>query len=288
MRRMDLQATVGPGSVISYAEAGDPGGRPVVFLHGSPVSRLQVGGLVAEAAERRGLRIIAPDRPGIGISTFHRYTVVSYVDELRSFVDALGIDRFAILAYSGGGRYGYACAWRMPDRVTRLVSLSSTSSSDLAGTKEAWSRQDRQAYRLASRLPWVMDLYLRRVGRQLEAGDTSGLLDMFPALPPSDAAALERDDVRETLRTSILEALRQGPRGARHDYALEGRPWGVPLGEIEVPVELWHGQDDRLVSPEQGRILGNALPDVSRHFLEGEGHLSIAVNRLDEIFASVG
>jgi pimeloyl-ACP methyl ester carboxylesterase len=243
---------------------------------------------VDEAAERRGLRIIAPDRPGIGSSTFRRYTVVSYADELRSFVDTLGIGRFAIIGQSGGGRYGYACAWRMPDRVTRLVSLSSTSSPDLAGTREAWSKEDRQVYRLASRIPWALDLYLRRLRRTLETGGTSELLDLFPAASPPDAASLAREDVRELLRTAFLEALRQGPRGVRHDYALEGRPWGFPLREIDVPVEIWHGEDDRVVSPEQARILANGLAGASTHFLDGEGHFSIFIDRLDEIFDSVG
>jgi len=50
----------------------------------------------------------------------------------------------------------------------------------------------------------------------------------------------------------------------------------VPLNQIRVPIEIWHGEDDRLVSPRQSRILAAALPGAITHFVPGEGHLLLA------------
>jgi pimeloyl-ACP methyl ester carboxylesterase len=50
----------------------------------------------------------------------------------------------------------------------------------------------------------------------------------------------------------------------------------VPLGQIQVPVEIWHGEDDRLVSPQQSRILAAALPGATTHLVAGQGHLLLA------------
>jgi pimeloyl-ACP methyl ester carboxylesterase len=50
----------------------------------------------------------------------------------------------------------------------------------------------------------------------------------------------------------------------------------VPLGQIRVPIEIWHGEDDRLVSPRASRILAAALPGATTHFVPGEGHLPLA------------
>jgi pimeloyl-ACP methyl ester carboxylesterase len=52
----------------------------------------------------------------------------------------------------------------------------------------------------------------------------------------------------------------------------------VPLGQIRVPIEIWHGEDDRLVSPQASRILAGALPGATTHFVPREGHLLLAGN----------
>ena len=68
--RSDLRVKLSDGTVVGYAEAGDPAGSPMIYLHGSPSSRLEVGlPGIRETAEDLGLRVLAPDRPGVGLST---------------------------------------------------------------------------------------------------------------------------------------------------------------------------------------------------------------------------
>ena len=91
----------------------------------------------------------------------------------------------------------------------------------------------------------------------------------------------------EALARNAGEAFRQGGRNPAHDLSLEARPWGVPLERIEVPVELWHGEDDGVVAPDQARLLAGALPIANEHYLPGEGHFSLVARHARAILESV-
>lgn len=119
---------------IGYAEVGDPDGAPVLHLHGTPSSRLEASAApLREAAEELHLRLLAPDRPGMGLSRFRHLSIGDYPRLLRSFADALELERFALTAFSGGGKYACASAWQLADRVSRVVLVASTCSFDLPG-----------------------------------------------------------------------------------------------------------------------------------------------------------
>ena len=120
------------GLRVSYREAGDPDGPAVMYLHGTPGSRMQVTGPVSTVASALGLRIIAPDRPGYGGSSFVPYRVVDYPAMIARLADSLGIDRFGVLGTSGGGRYAYSCGMVLKDRVRRVALVASTAPSDPA------------------------------------------------------------------------------------------------------------------------------------------------------------
>ena len=106
---------------VSYCELGDPLGLPVIAAHGSPGSRYQLVPL-HEAAVAAGLRIIAPDRPGVGgTSPARERGFDSGGDDAIAVLDALGIDRAAALGFSGGAGYSLALALARPARVDRVV-----------------------------------------------------------------------------------------------------------------------------------------------------------------------
>ena len=274
--RADLRVRLADGTDVGYAEAGDREGHPVLHLHGTPGSRLEVGLPAArQAAEDLGVRLIAPDRPGVGLSPFRRFTLRGYPQLVRGFADALGLERFAVTGVSSGGKYACACAWALPDLVTRAVLASSTCPFDLPGAKVTWSGDDRLVYTLAGRAPWLLRVMFAKFTRDVRR-DPAAVFAMMKGLGPADQEILGREDFRQAFAANVAEAFRQGSRGPAHDYTLEARPWGVPLGQIRVPVEIWHGQDDRLVSPQQSRILAAALPGATTHFVPGQGHLLLA------------
>ncbi len=71
------------------------------------------------------------------------------------------------------------------------------------------------------------------------------------------------------------------------DAAIYKRPWGFSPGEIQTPVLLWQGEDDHEVPQRVGRALAQALPDCQAHFIEGEGHISLAYNYMGEILGEI-
>jgi pimeloyl-ACP methyl ester carboxylesterase len=229
------------------------------------------------AAEDLGVRLIGLDRPGVGLSPFRRFSIRGYPQLVRGFAAALGLERFAVTGVSSGGKYACACAWGLPDLVTRAVLASSTCSSDLPGAKATWSRDDRLVYTLASRAPWLLRLMFAKFIHDVRRDPTANF-PMMKGLGPADQEILGREDFRQAFAQNAAEAFRQGGRGPARDYTLEARPWGVPLGQIRVPIEIWHGEDDRLVSPRASRILAAALPGATTHFVPGEGHLLMAGN----------
>jgi pimeloyl-ACP methyl ester carboxylesterase len=276
MMRADLHLRLADGTEVGYAEAGDPGGYPVLHLHGTPGSRLEVGLPAARrAAEELGIRLIAPDRPGVGLSPFRGYSLRDYPQLVRDLAAALGLGRFAVTGVSSGGKYACACAWALPGLVTRAVLASSTCSSDLPGAKATWSTEDRLVYTLASRAPWLLRLMYAKLVHDVRR-DPAAIFPLMKGLGPTDQDIMARQDFRQVFGANVAEAFRQGSRGPAHDQKLEARPWGVPLGQIRVPIQIWHGQDDRLVSPQQSRILAAALPDATTHFVPGQGHLMLA------------
>jgi pimeloyl-ACP methyl ester carboxylesterase len=221
----------------------------------------------------------------MGLSTFSRYTTATYPGLVRSLADALELERFAITSVSGGGRYACACAWQLTDRLTSVVLASTTCSFDLPGAKAAWSKEDRRAYTLALGAPWLFRLYFAKLGRTLRR-DPLTLFSLFPELGSGDQAVLDRKDSQQLLQRVATEAFRQGARGPAHDYILEAQPWGVPLDKIQVPVEIWHGDDDRIVAPEQPQLLAKYLPHAETHVVPGAGHLLWFTSHAKEIIRS--
>ena len=90
------------GRRLGYTEFGDPLGIPLFAFHGTPGSRFMFR-LVHEPARRLGLRIIAPDRPGFGLS--------DYQENGRS---PIGQTMFAHLPIGSGS---IASAWRASPAV---------------------------------------------------------------------------------------------------------------------------------------------------------------------------
>jgi len=106
------------GRKLAYLDIGDPDGRPVFYFHGAPGSRLE--GLMFEELNRElGIRMIALDRPGYGMSEFQESrTYLHWAKDVGELADHLGIDRFAVLGWSSGGPYAAAVAHEIPQRLT--------------------------------------------------------------------------------------------------------------------------------------------------------------------------
>src|SRR5260370_1857612 len=105
------------GRRLSWHEFGDPGGSPVIYTAGTPVSGLG-GACYDETARAAGLRWISPDKPGYGGSGYHRErSLTSWGDDVAALAGHLDLDGFALAGESGGGPFTLAAAIRLAGRV---------------------------------------------------------------------------------------------------------------------------------------------------------------------------
>jgi pimeloyl-ACP methyl ester carboxylesterase len=275
------------GRGLAYAEYGDETGRPVVFFHGCPGSRVE-GALLDSQARASGLRIIAPDRPGMGGSDFQLdRSLLDWPNDVIELVDLLGVERFAVLGVSGGGPFVIACAHSIPDRLAAAVVVAGVAPLTSHDATQGMSSQNRRMVEIARRAPWLVRVIF---------GFTAPAVRWFPdrviartsaPTPASDQAVLERPDVQKTLIASLREAIRNGGRGAAYELTLYTRSWGFPLREAPCRIDLWQGTDDVNVPASMGEYLASQLPDCHPHFLQGEGHFSVLANHQQEILATL-
>jgi pimeloyl-ACP methyl ester carboxylesterase len=270
---------------VGYAEYGDPVGRPVLHLHGFPSSRFEAQ-LFDDIASRLQARILVIERPGIGLSDFHSYTITSWPDIVREFADALRLDAFALMGLSAGGKYAAACAWKIPERLTAAGIVSGSCPYDLPGAKNTLGRRDALLYRLADKAPWLLRLMLWKVSKDVRANPAS-ILSLFEDVSVSDKLVLERPDIQRAMSETVAGAFEQGTRGVAWDWRLEARPWGFSLRDVRMPVHVWHGEQDIVQPVEQGRILARELPNARAVFFADEGHISLIANRYEELLGTI-
>jgi pimeloyl-ACP methyl ester carboxylesterase len=223
------------GAQISYEVAGDPA-RPAILL---------VGGLGADVSAWRPnvahlaaeLFVIAHDHRGCGGSTSGEgpVSMSTYAEDCVGVLDELRVGRAHVYGQSFGGAVALELALSHPDRV-RAAILAAAS----PGARHAVS----SAGRAPKGRPW-----LQRYSPAFAEGHP--------------------DLVRE------IEGARRARRrdGERRQWeALNAWDAYDRLGDVAVPVLVLHGSEDRLMHPDNGRLLAERIPHAELAILEGAGH----------------
>jgi pimeloyl-ACP methyl ester carboxylesterase len=260
------------GRRLGYAEFGDPHGEPVLAIHGTPGSRLMFA-LTDAAARERGLRIIAPERPGYGLSDFrHRETLAETAEDIAALADALSLRGFALIGVSGGAPHAAAAAARMPDRVLLLALIGPVGPVAECGGHIRMSRLHRLIFTKMgrSRQACASFFWTLRSMARLAPGVAYRIL--MRRVTPSDRAVLARPEVKANLQTAIREGLRPGINGALQDLRLFCGLWCLPLTDIDVPAFMWQGSNDTIVPPEAAYHLARRLPNCRLDVIPAAGH----------------
>jgi pimeloyl-ACP methyl ester carboxylesterase len=276
------------GRTLGFAEHGVEEGAPIIYFHGWPSSRLEPCAMRQVCIEM-GFRMIAPDRPGFGLSDFHPgRRLLDFTDDVLQLADHLHLKRFVVLGISGGGPYAAACAARLAERLSAALLVCSMGPADAPDATKGMVAVNRWLLATARHYPRLAE---RIAGFCLWAiwgkGQQALPKQIEAQLPPSDRKALASEELRQCLTASSVEALRGGTRAAAADGLLYGRPWGFSLSEIRAPVFLWHGERDVIVPPSMGHYLAAAIPGCVAQFPLDDGHFSLPFTRLREILATV-
>ena len=282
---MTASVTLPDGRELAYEEYGDPAGFPVLSFHGGLSSRLDAAP-AHEAAVAKGVRLISPDRPGIGLSTYQPgRRLTDWPADVERLTDALGIGRFAVMGWSAGGPYAAVCAATMHGRVTAAALLSSSVPLDLYGTTRGLTMEDRTLLLLAQRAPWLASAVINT--SIVSTSNARLVRAAMRSFPPADRTILTEWGPPDLALAFVREAVRQGTRGCVQDYRIFGDPWGFSLEEIRVPVQIWEGSDDRTGPPGYRAFLKMHIPHATVTVVPDEGHLSLLPHQAPAIFAAL-
>jgi pimeloyl-ACP methyl ester carboxylesterase len=270
--RRDRTIELRDGRRLGYMEHGPSGGRPILFFHGLGTTRV-ICPLDESLVEELGVRLIAVDRPGIGLSErLPRRRLLDWPADISQLADALRLEEMAVVGWSGGGPYAAACAYGLPERVRAVGLVSAPAPISGVGKAHYMRRFHRTAARAAGRAPWTIRLALWHWGRPQRRDAELAFERSVAEMCRADQEVLSEPVVRQQMIANSAELYRQGGRGMYDDALVLARPWGFDPAAISQPVHIWHGERDDVVPIAMARHMASVLPASQPTFLPDEGH----------------
>ncbi len=277
--------TLPDGRTLGFAEYGDPNGFPVFYFHGGQESRLSSIFMDPMARELQ-LRIIAPDRPGIGLSSYQENrTLLDWGKDIAALADALDMATFSVFGLSGGGPHVLACALGIPKRIAKASIVSGTGPHNYRGKlKGVWFPVKLLHWFAGSKKDRNLRKFIAQEYKTLYKKPQKRLRQLQKFLPKPDRILLKENPAYGTeFIKGSQEAYRQGIEGVVQEWKLYVSDWGFALKDIRKPVALWYGGKDKMAPKYRGMHLNKMLPNTTFHLLPNEGHFSLLRNHLQEI-----
>ena len=258
--------TVGDVEVF-YREAGPKEAPVVLLLHGFPTASHMFRELIPLLAGR--YRVIAPDLPGFGNTkapprAAFAYTFDNLARIVTGFVEALGLERYALYVFDYGAPTGFRVALAHPERVTAIISQNGNTYlegfSDAWGSWQTYWREPTPAHREACRAS--LSPQVIREWQYFNGADRS---HVSPDGYTLDIAYMARDGAEEIQLDLILDY--------RTNVALYDtiqaylRKWQPPF------LAAW-GRNDAHFLPAGALAYRRDLPDAEVHLLDA-GHFAL-------------
>jgi pimeloyl-ACP methyl ester carboxylesterase len=245
------------GRTVHFTDTGEPGWRPMVFIGGVGTSGRapELVAFLDTMRRRLKVRILAVERNGLGDTAYDpAWTFADYTSEVRQVLDRLGIDRFALVAISGGGAYAGHIAAAMPERLISwhmLAAIASAPASNPVCTAEETALKAGLAQQVgAPRVFWAMP--------------AQGVTAKVPGFADRTAD--------EGARAFFIAGQRGDARGVAREYK---RFCDVPAAvtAFPAPAFFYYGEADKLVLPTQGEFwAAKVAGKVTFRRYPGEGH----------------
>jgi len=283
---LDARIRLPDGRRLGYADYGDPTGRLVLYFHGTPGSRIEAN-LISESAEAAGVRLVAVERPGIGLSDYQAgRKILGWPADVECFVAALGYEdtQFGVVGMSGGAPYALACVQRIPQRLTHVAIVSGHTPMHSPGVVpgnqdkliEFICRRPRlgqiglnAAIRMLHRNP---DRFLERAGKEWSAADRQLILC--------------NSEYRKLFIRTVSEAARCGSAGLLRAIQLLGGPWGFKLCNLPpASVSIWQGGCDPIAPQSMGHYFHQQIAGSELMLDPRAGHLTMPKWHAAEILA---
>jgi pimeloyl-ACP methyl ester carboxylesterase len=273
------------GRQLQVLETGDPEGLPIITVHGTPLCRFVFPAHAADA-DAAGIRLISYDRPGYGRSTAAPgFRIAETARDVEAIADSLAIPKFAVWGFSGGGAPALSCAALLPNRVVAVASIGGLAPYPSSGWDwfEGMAPANADDFQLLVRDRGEWERQSLEDWHKAQAQSREEFRYGWVRLCSDRDLLAFSEDLVTFFAKSRSEAIQAGAEGWMGDSVAQISPWGFDVESIDVPVQIWHGEEDRFVPPSHGRWLGSRIPQADVHIPSNEGHLSIFSDRVPEI-----
>ena len=269
--------TLRDGRTLAYMDRGPRSGTPVLHFHSFQGSRLERMAASDDLLAKLNIRLISPDRPGIGLSTPARdRTLVGWAADVRQLTDrVLGPEQpFSIFGFSAGATYALACG-----QIPGLRAIALVGSLGLPHLIANWRRFSQETWHilLSAKLANFHSATFLRIERKhrdrLFNHWESYFEDVKHGLSADDQRLLSQPEVEESFRQNRRESYAQGPGYLLQEVqALYSDPH-INLAHLAAcTVLITHGIDDMVVPVEVARDLHTRIPGSGFQELPRRGH----------------
>ena len=279
-----LSITLKDGRQMSYAEYGDPAGKPILFFHGFPGCRLEPSHL-QNIALANHYRLIGVDRPGMGLSSIHhKHSILSWADDVEMFADNLGLKKFSIIGQSGGAPFAAACAYKIPHRINGAAIVSGIAPFEIPEATTSLSQGQQLMNKAIRAMPWIATIMMKLA---LMINKKPWMMrHVMKQMPEVDRLAIQSLG-NEAISAMLLEPFRNGVIGAAQEFQLLVKPWGFNIAHIQCPTTIWQGGMDQQLPLSHANLYVKLIPNAQLTFFEQEGHISLLINHGEEILRSI-
>ncbi|MEQ5127164.1 MULTISPECIES: alpha/beta fold hydrolase [Providencia] len=255
-----MSMTLSDGRLLCWYESGPEQGFPVIFCTGAGMSGTLGFGI--DRLEELNIRLITPERAGLGQSTFDEHkSLQRFAQDIQELLNAQKLPSFSVVGFSQGAVFAMALA-----SYASPVSLSLVSGQDQfefpatrAQLKQDVVNMQEQAIHTPDALSeWLM----RNVTSQWL------LAFILNCSAEIDQQVYSEESFLTAYSDCMERAFMQGNQGYVQDLLIALQHWQFNPEDIHCPVALWYGEQDvsTVHSPDFGKTLAQRFPD-SEHFL---------------------
>lgn len=277
--------TLEDGRTLGYAEYGNKRGFPIFYFHGGQESRLS-SKFMDSTAKSLNIRLISPDRPGIGLSTFKEdRRFLDWANDIEELANCLGLTNYSIFGLSGGAPHVLACLQTNVERTIKASIISGAAPYNYKNsTKGMWFPVKIIHWLANMKNDWMIRKVIRRDYEELIKYPEKRMKQFQEHLPSPDKELMIRNpEYGREFITGSIESYNQGIDGVVQEWKLYVDAWDLDLTTIQFPVMLWYGSEDNMAPIQRGFYYRNQLPNSSLKIVDNEGHFSLIRNHLEEI-----
>lgn len=247
------------GRAMAWAEYGSARGLPCILIPDTGSSRLAPHWLLHDSALPAAIRLLAVDRPGIGMSDPIGFGGTEEpADDLRRMVETLAVGRVAIIGIGQGADDAFAVAARYPSLVTSVSAISvrlPDYGAQRRGARHPFARRHAKTW------DGPLSSWTSTAGKGAdltEVATWSRLLDRLDAVSAQVLGDRWREaDFREAVAADAAQINRTWTAPARPGGPAQ---WIVDPDSVRVPVNLWHAEHETGTTLEAVQTFAKGLP----------------------------